>query len=81
MNNPPTLKQVNDALYAAAFHLSEAGKHLAEIEAYKPHAMELFQKSLALSEAIQLPPEKVSEDKINDILSEILGFDGEKKNA
>lgn len=70
-----TLKQMNRSLYAASFHLLEASKHLSNIEAFRPAGIELLQKAEYLANIVQPEETKLSTEKINSILDEILNFD------
>lgn len=70
-----TLKAMNDSLYAASFHLLEASKHLSNIEEWRGAAIELLERAQLLANVIKVEPEKISIDKVNDILDEILSFD------
>ena len=71
-NNP--MKTMNTALYAAAFHLLEASKHLSNVEDFRPASQELLAKAKFLADIIKIDPDKISEEKINSILDEILNF-------
>lgn len=70
-----TLKLMNDSLYAASFHLLEASKHLSNIEEWRPAAIELLERAHLLANIIKVEPEKISLEKVNSILDEILSFD------
>jgi hypothetical protein len=69
-----TMKSMNKALYAAAFHLLEAGKYLSNVEGFRPAAYEIFERAKFLSDIIQIDPEKITEERVNSILDEILNF-------
>jgi hypothetical protein len=68
-----TIKQMNKALYMASFHLMEAGKYMSNVEEFRPEAVRLLSMANELSAIIQPEQEKVSEDKMLNILDEILG--------
>lgn len=68
-----TIKQMNKALYMASFHLMEAGKYMSNVEEFRPEAVRLLAMANELSAIIQPEQEKVSEDKMLNILDEILG--------
>ena len=70
-----TLKKMNRSLYAASFHLLEASKHLSNVEAFRPAGIELLQKAEFLAGIVQPDESKLSNEKINSILNEILNFD------
>ena len=65
---------MNDSLYAASFHLLEASKHLSNVEQWRPAAIELLERAEFLVNIIKAEPEKISLDKVNSILDEILSF-------
>lgn len=74
-----TMRKMNRALYAASFHLLEASRHLSNIESFRPAAKELLEKSQFLSSVIQTDiMEKMSDDKIDSVLDEILNIDRER---
>ena len=70
-----TLKKMNKSLYAATFHLLEASKHLSNVEAFRPAAAELLSKAKYHSNIIEPEEVKISDEKMNSILDEILNFD------
>jgi hypothetical protein len=70
-----TLKKMNKSLYAASFHLLEASKHLSNIESFRPVAMELLSRAEYLSNIMEPEEVKISDEKMNSILDEILNFD------
>ena len=70
-----TMKKMNNALYAASFHLFEASKHLSNIEGFRPASRELLEKAEFLINIIDIEPDKISEERVNSILNEILNFD------
>lgn len=68
-----TIKDMNKALYAAAFHLTEAGKHMSNVEEFRPEAVRLMHMADELLSVIEPEEEKVTEDRMMNILDEILG--------
>lgn len=64
---------MNKALYMASAHLVEAGKYMSNVEEFRPEATKLMLMADELLAIIQPEPEKVSEDKMLNILDEILG--------
>jgi hypothetical protein len=74
MSSKATLRKMNRSLYAAAFHLLEAGKHLSNVEGFRPASQELFERAKFLADIIQIDSEKISEERVNSILDEILNF-------
>ena len=70
-----TIKQMNKALYAASWHLIEAGKHMSNVEEFRPEAVRLMQMAEELLGIIKPEEEKVTEDRMMNILDEILGED------
>lgn len=68
-----SIKKMNKALYAAAWHLQEAGKNMSNVEEFRPEAKQFMVMAYALLGIIKPEEEKVSEDKMLSILDEILG--------
>lgn len=68
-----SIKQMNKALYMAASHIVEAGRYMSNVEEFRPEATKLMLMADELLAVIQPEPEKVSEDKMLNILDEILG--------
>lgn len=73
------MKKMNKALYAASFHLLEASKYLGNIEEFRPAAKDLLERAQFLIEIIKVEEEKISEEKVNSILDEILNFNNESE--
>lgn len=67
------LKMLNYNMYKAALHLSEAGKHLMYID--KERGMSLLKEADMILSVIVPEKEKVSEERLNEILGEILAFE------
>jgi len=76
MANP--IRQMNKALYGAAFHLNEAGKYLTSVEDFRPDAVRLFDMAEEMLDIIKPEEQKVTEEKMNSILDEIMQFSKEK---
>lgn len=70
-----TLDYLNNSLLSAADHLYEAGLYLSNIPIFRAEAGELMMKSKLILDAIVLPEPKISEDKMESILDEIIGDD------
>lgn len=81
MSSKATLRKMNRSLYAAAFHLLEASRHLSNIEDFRPAAYEIFEKSKFLSDLIRVDADKIADEKINSILDEIFSLDDETKET
>jgi hypothetical protein len=73
-NTNITIKEMNNNLYAAAFHLLEAGKYLSNVDEWRPAAGDLFERANFLISIIKEEPEKVSTERVDEILNEILNF-------
>jgi hypothetical protein len=67
-----SIKHMNRALFDAAFHLMEAGKHLSNVEEFREDAQRILLMAADMASIIQEEPEKVTEDKMLSILDEIL---------
>jgi len=76
MANP--IRKMNQALYGAAFHLNEAGKYLTNFEGFRPDAVRLFDMAEEMLDIIKPEEQKVTEEKMNSILDEIMQFSKEK---
>ena len=70
----PDIKTMNKALLSASAHLFEAGKYLTNVEEFAGHASLLFKMADDLASIIQPEELKVTEDKMKDILNEIMNF-------
>ncbi|WP_412473855.1 hypothetical protein [Halobacteriovorax sp. YZS-1-1] len=64
------LNSLNRSMYMTAQHLYEASKHMMSI--HPDYAERLLLEADQILQAIQVPKEKVSEEKLDDILNEIL---------
>jgi hypothetical protein len=74
-----SIKKMNKALYSTSFHLFEAGKYLSNIEEFRPEATRILEMAAEMAEIIKPEPEKVTEDKMMSILTEILTFNKDLK--
>jgi hypothetical protein len=73
-----TMRKMNRALYAASFHLLEASKHLSNVEAFRPVAHELIERSAFLSSIIQTDMmDKMTDEQVNSVLDEIFSINPE----
>lgn len=73
-----TIKTMNKALYNASYHLLEAGKHLTNVQDFRPEAVRLFKLAELYVNIIQPEPEKITEQKMLSILDEILNTEESK---
>jgi type VI protein secretion system component VasF len=73
----PSIKEMNHALFRSAFHLNEAAKYLSNVQEFEEEANKLFEMAYEMISIVQPEPEKVSEDKMQSILDEIINFDDE----
>ena len=79
-----SIKEMNRSLYNASIHLTEAGKYLSNVEGFRPYAATLLKMADDLAGIIQPEELKVSEEKMKDILDEIMDFgeeDGKTKKT
>lgn len=67
------MEEVNNNLYQCAMHLSEASLYMSNIEEMKPFAVQLAGMADGILKIIEIPKQKVSEERITELLSEILG--------
>lgn len=65
-----THKQLNYSLYMAAEHLAEAGKHLLFLD--EARGMALMEEADYLLSIIEIEEEKISKDRLSEVLNEIL---------
>lgn len=63
------LKTLNYSMYKAAAHLTEAGKHMMLIDPKR--GLELLKEADVILSIIVPEEEKISEDKLNQVLDEI----------
>lgn len=71
---PATKQEMDQALYHAAMHLHEAGKALFTVEEFREDAGRLFSMAEEMATIIIPEKEKISEEKVQDVLDEILGL-------
>jgi hypothetical protein len=76
-----TLDQVNAVLYNAAQHLIEAGKHLSSVDEFAPYGKELFDKALILTNLINASEPKMTNERSDEILNEILNLGEDNGNG
>jgi hypothetical protein len=58
----------------------EAGKYMSNVEEFRGHALALMKAAAELAEIIQPEPEKVTPERMNEILDEIMNF-GDSDNG
>lgn len=68
-----TLKQLNYSLYKAAEHLAEAGKHLLILD--EERGLALMQEADFLLSIIKFEEEKISQERLDEVLNEILSVE------
>jgi len=64
---------MNKALYMAAAHLVEAGRYMSNVEEFRPEAAKFMVMADELLAIIKPEEQKVTDEKMLDILDEILG--------
>ncbi len=69
------LKQLNYSMYMAANHLAEAGKHLLILDEEK--GLSLLKEADFLLSIIEFEEEKMSQERLDEVLNEILNVDVE----
>lgn len=74
-----TMSKLNRSLYMTSTHLLEAGKYLSNIDNFRDESAQLLQMSHMFASLIKPETPKVSEEKMESILEEILGTDFEDK--
>lgn len=73
------INEVNRSLYMAATHLAEAGKYLSNVEEFGAEATKLFTMADEMLGIIQPEPEKITKDRLQEVLSEIFNLDEPKE--
>lgn len=68
------LRQMNRALYNASLHLFEASRFLGDMPEFEDEALVILAMAHNMVNIIQPEEQKVSEDKMQSILGEIIGF-------
>jgi len=76
---PSSIKVMNKNLYRSAFHLNEAAKYLSNVSEFQEEANRIFEMAYEMVSIIQPEQEKVSEDKMQSILDEIINFDDDEE--
>lgn len=73
------LKKMNHALYHTSLHLMEAGKYMSNVQAepFQLQAQRFMEMAAALADIIEPEPEKVSDERMQDIMAEIMNFGDE----
>lgn len=71
------LSTLNYSMYKAALHLSEAGKHMMSID--KKRGLELLQEADVILSIIIPGEEKVSEERLDEVLGEIFSAEIKEK--
>lgn len=74
------INKMNISLYNAAMSLMEAGKFLSNVDIFREESMRLFRMADEMISIIQPEPEKITEEKMNSILDEIMNFSENNKN-
>lgn len=72
-----TLRQVNASLFNAGQHLFEASKHLSNVPEMREDALRLLLMAQAMISVIEPEEQKVTQDRMESILSEIIDFGGD----
>jgi hypothetical protein len=72
---------MNHALFRSAFHLNEAAKYLSNVQEFQDEANKIFEMAFEMVSIIQPEVEKVSEDKMQSILDEIINFNDEEEDT
>lgn len=70
-----SIKKMNRALYNASVHLMEASRHLSNEELFREEAERLAQMAMEMAAIIEAEPEKVSDERMDSILDEILSIE------
>lgn len=69
-----SIKKMNKALYNASFHMMEAGKFLSNVEEFRDDAHRILIMAEEMASIIKPEQEKVSNEKMLNILDEIMNF-------
>jgi hypothetical protein len=75
------INRMNVSLYNASMSLMEAGKFLSNVEIFKEESIRLFIMAEEMLSIIQPETEKITEEKMNSILDEIMNFSENKING
>ena len=69
-----TKDEMNTNMYNASIHLVEAAKYLSDVDvSFAEQIMIIADRILSIIEA---PPQKVSDDRMSELLTDILESDG-----
>lgn len=71
------LEQLNYNMYMTAAHMNEAAKYMLALDEEK--ALQMMAEADYILSLIKFPPEKVSDERLEEVLNEILDVDLEKK--
>lgn len=66
-----SIKQMNKALFKSSAHLFEAARYLSNVEEFREEAIMILEMADEMSSIIKPEKEKVTKEKMSDILSEI----------
>lgn len=75
-----SINKMNKALYNAAAHIMEAAKYMSNVQEFHAQTATLYKMADQMLEIIKIPDPKVSKEKMDDILKEIMSF-GEDKDG
>jgi len=73
-----SISKMNRSIYRASFHLLEAGKHLSNVSDFREESNTLVEMANELISIIKPEQEKITEEKMNSILDEIINFSESK---
>ncbi len=68
------IRQINRALYNASLHLFEASRFLGDLPEFQDEALVILTMAHNMANIIVPEEQKVSEESMKKILSEIIGF-------
>jgi hypothetical protein len=74
------INRMNMSLYNASMSLMEAGKFLSNVDIFREESIRLLRMADEMLSIIQPEPEKITEEKMNSILDEIMNFSENKKD-
>ena len=72
-----TLRQVNISLFRASEHLFEASKYLYNVPEMREDALRLLLMARAMVDVIEPEEQKVTQERMESILGEIINFSGD----
>lgn len=73
-----SISKMNRSIYRASFHLLEAGKHLSNVSDFREESNTLVEMANELLSIIQPEQGKITEERMNSILDEIINFSESK---